>query len=677
MSRESRFFKVSGALAALLAGLLSAPAGADDADPPGRAARLSDAEGSVALQPAGVADWTPATVNRPLTTGDRLWSDPGSRAEVDAGDLVARIGAGTGFAWLNLSDSVAQMQLSSGTLIVRVRDIQANQIYEIDTPNLAVSLQQPGTYRVEVAASGEATVVKVDDGSAVAAGGGQTVSIAAQQQVTFNGAGAVSYDVAALGAPDELDGWSASRDQQAEDSASSEYVASNVPGTQDLDNSGTWQQTPEYGYAWTPTAVVAGWAPYRFGHWAWVSPWGWTWIDNAPWGYTPFHYGRWVQCASGDWCWIPGPRGTRPTYAPALVAWVGAPASAPGSFNGSVGWFPLGPRELYVPAYRASTAYVRRVNVTNTIIVNQSAITNIYTNSIPQGHYANNRAVAVTAVPQAVFGSGQRISAANLMRVTPPILAAAAVTAAAPAITPSVQSVLASDGQRVSRLPPPLAHRSVVAHALPPPAPVPFASLAAAVAANGGRMPQGEELARLKGTTPSAQVRVISIAGPVVAAGTPAHHPVNAHPATDVAPTGAQAPLSFAEREHILEHPTMLPPPLHAATPARANAFVPPQFPAESAPEPVYAPPTRPRNEAHDGVPSAAGSSMPAAPLPVYHPPNYTPPAPSTDTRPAAPVYHTPPAAPAVHTAPPPAAPKSGRDSPAHADRDSRERVVR
>jgi hypothetical protein len=203
-----------------------------------------------------------------------------------------------------------------------------------------------------------------------------------------------------------------------------------------------------------------------------------------------------------------------------------------------------------------------------------------------------------------------------------------------------------------------------------------FASLAAAVAANGGRLPGGEELARLKGTAPSAQVRVISIAGPVVAAGTPAHHAVNAHPATDVATT-TQAPLSFAEREHILEHPTTLPPPVHAATPARANAFVPPQFPAESAPQPVYAPPLKAHNEAHDNVANAPGSAAPAAPLPVYHPPNDTPSATSSDSHPAAPVYHAPAAAPGTHTAPPPAAPKSARDSAAHADRDSRERVVR
>jgi hypothetical protein len=675
MRARTVFSVVPGALLALCTFAAPAFVAADDADPPSRAARVSDVEGSVSLQPAGVQDWTVATINRPLSTGDRLWSDAGSRAELDAGDVVVRLGAGTAFAWLNLSDAVAQMQLTSGTLIVRVRAIQPDQIYEIDTPNLAVSLQGPGAYRVEVAPSGDATVVKVEDGAALVAGGGQTVSIAAQQQVTFNGSNSLSDDVASLAAPDELDGWSASRDQQSEDSASSEYVANNVPGTQDLDNSGTWQQTPEYGYVWVPTAIVAGWAPYRFGHWVWVSPWGWTWVDAANWGYAPFHYGRWVQCSSGSWCWVPGPRSVRAVYSPALVAWVGAPGggAAPGAFNGSVGWFPLGPHEVYVPAYRASGAYVRRVNITNTTIVNSTTITNIYQNNLPAEHYANNRAAAVTAVSQAWFVSGQGIGA-NAMRVSAPVLAAAVVTASAPAIVPTVQSVLTPAGpRRIARPPPALALRGVVAHALPPASPLPFTTVAAAVAANGGHPPDAAALARLS-SAPSAQVRLIAIAGPVVAAGSLAHHAGTgrAEGRNQVPAAAPGGEVSFAERERILEHPMSLPPPVHAPDSARANAFVPPAFAAETPPLPTYAPPAR-HAEVHQSAPAnvapAAGSS---APLPVFHPPGYSDP-PAPDTRPAAPADHPP--APRA----PPAAPasKPARDPAAHADRDSRERIVR
>jgi hypothetical protein len=649
MRRSRQFFKLSRVLVTVLAGVLSLPAVADEGDPPGRAARVSDAEGSVALQPAGVADWTPAALNRPLTTGDRLWSDANSRAEIDAGDLVVRLGAATGFAWLNLSDSVAQMQLSTGTLLVRVRDIQSNQIYEIDTPNLAVSLQQPGAYRVEVAASGEATIVKVDDGSAVAAGGGQTVSIAAQQQVRFSGSNPLSYDVAAVAAPDDLDGWAAARDQQVEDSVSSEYVAGNVPGTQELDNNGSWQDTPEYGYVWVPTLIAVGWAPYRVGQWVWVNPWGWTWVDAAPWGYAPFHYGRWAQCANGRWCWVPGPRGMRASYAPALVAWVGPPSGLPGAFNGAVGWFPLAPREVYVPAYRASTAYVRQVNITNTIIINHTTITNIYENNLPQGHYANNQAAAVTAVSPATFTSGQRLAPASFMRVTTPLLAGAVVTAAAPAIMPSAQSVLAGDGHRLTRLPPALAHRGVVAHAIPPPAPLPFATLSPAMAANGGRLPDATTLERLRGTAPSSQVRAIAVAGPVVAAGAPAHHAAGAHPLPGAAVGSNEPPLSFAERVRILEHPTELPPPLHE--PARANA---PQFPPAAA---APAGDSGGSSRAHSSPAAAATVPPPTLhqPPPAYRPPGYTDSAPSIETRPAVPAYRPP--LPVRPSAPAPARP--------------------
>jgi hypothetical protein len=132
------------ALAALIVCAAPGKARADDADPSGRVARLSDAQGAVSLQPAGMQDWTAATPNRPLTTGDRLWSDQNSRAELDIGAAVIRLGSDTGFGFLNLDDRSVQMQLSTGTLIVRVRDMGSGENYELDTPNVALSLQQPG-----------------------------------------------------------------------------------------------------------------------------------------------------------------------------------------------------------------------------------------------------------------------------------------------------------------------------------------------------------------------------------------------------------------------------------------------------------------------------------------------------------------------------------------------------
>ena len=125
----------------LLSFLMLGVALADEDDPPGRVARLSYIQGSVSLQPAGAQDWVGAELNRPLTTSDRLWSDtPGSRAELDIGGAVIRVGSGTGFSFLNLDDNIAQMQVTAGTVFVHVRELLENQTYEIDTPNLAVLL---------------------------------------------------------------------------------------------------------------------------------------------------------------------------------------------------------------------------------------------------------------------------------------------------------------------------------------------------------------------------------------------------------------------------------------------------------------------------------------------------------------------------------------------------------
>jgi len=687
MRTRSRWFTFPGTLAAL--GLLGwvafAPARADDGDPPNRAARVSDLEGAVSLQPAGFSDWIAASLNRPLTTGDRVWADQDARAELDIGDAVIRLGSGTGFAFLNLDDSLAQMQLTAGTMIVRVRDVQANQVYEVDTPNVAVSLAEPGEYRVEVNERGDTTVVKVGDGAAQAAGGGATISIGTQQQVTFTGTTTLAYDSEALAPPDAFDSWSAAREQQVDDSASAGYVAPAVPGAQDLDNSGRWQDTPDYGYVWTPTAVAVGWVPYRFGHWVWITPWGWTWVDAAAWGYAPFHYGRWVQW-NNVWAWVPAPRGLRPAYAPALVAWVGAPsAGAPAVFGSDVGWFPLGPHEVYLPAYRVSVNYVRNVNLTNTTGINNTTIASIYQNNMPPAHYANNRPAAVTAVPQNVFVAAQGVGA-NALRLPPAVLAGALVTGTAPAIAPTRQSALGPPPARsVVRPPVALTRRGVVAHAVPPRSPVPFDEQLAAMQGSGGRPLGRAELGRLQPDGPLPGVRVLAVTGAVIAASGLPHHGVTSHAAEAMRPAAASAPPSLAERQRILAQPNHLIAPANATTapPAtRPNAFVPPTF----APPSYYAPAWR-----SDRPPVAAAATAPltppsaesaparapqvdaAAPLPVYHMPGEVSaesaaPRSSRQDRPAA--ARAPPSAPAQSS-------KSPHDSAAHADRDSRERIVR
>ena len=434
-----------------------------DADPPDRAARLSYLEGDVSLQPAGEEEWAAAIVNRPLTTGDKLWTDQGARAEIQVGRAAVRLGSGTGFSFLNVDDNTIQMRVTAGVINVSVRDLAGNEHIEIDTPNLSLSLLRPGNYRVEVNDNGDSTIVKVSEGMAEANGGSQNAVVHAQQVVTFNGVDQVIAQIGTLGAPDEFDSWSLERErreERAETSQTARYVAPDVTGYEDLEDNGTWNSEPEYGYVWTPRVAI-GWAPYSYGRWAWVSPWGWTWIDDARWGYAPFHYGRWAHVRN-RWCWVPGPRHVRAVYAPALVGWGG-------SHGGHVSWFPLGPREVYVPGRHYSRRYFERVNVANTT-VNRSRFAHAIADRVEDTVY-RNRVVpgGVTAVPRATFASAGH-TGANRLRVSEQEQASSLASAIAPQITP-VRASRSGERRANVRIPPQnIANRQVVVRRDPPPA---------------------------------------------------------------------------------------------------------------------------------------------------------------------------------------------------------------
>src|SRR5271155_3331372 len=85
-------------------------------DPPTRVGRLSFIRDSVSFQPAGVDDWGPATLNRPLTVGDQLFSDITGRAEVRVPGAAFRLGTTTALEFLNLDDRMVQLQLSEGAI---------------------------------------------------------------------------------------------------------------------------------------------------------------------------------------------------------------------------------------------------------------------------------------------------------------------------------------------------------------------------------------------------------------------------------------------------------------------------------------------------------------------------------------------------------------------------------
>ena len=468
-------------------------------DPPGRVARMNFSQGSVSFQPGGEGDWVEAVPNRPMTTGDNLWADKNSRGELHVGSTAIRIGGETSLTFLDLDDHTTQLRLAQGSVLLNVRHLDDDDSVEVDTPNLSFQVQNIGVYRVNVDPDGRATIIDVFHGRGEALGGGNNYTVVANQQAVFRGGSdednqPLSYDIESLPRDDDFDRWAWDRDRREDRSESASYVSREMTGYEDLDQYGRWSYDANYGHVWIPTAVDNGWAPYRSGHWAFVAPWGWTWVDDAPWGFAPFHYGRWCRVRE-TWAWIPGPVVVRPVYAPALVAFVGGGGfhfSASFGGGGGVAWFPLGPGEVYVPAYHVSRAYVNQVNVTNTV-VNVTKVTNVYNttivnrnttvinnnntvinNNVTKIVYVNQTAPnAVTAVSHDTFVNARPV-ARNVVQVSQAEIQRAPVMHTVEAAP--VRTSVMGPGRPTQVAPPAaIATRQVVAQRAPAPPPIPFA----------------------------------------------------------------------------------------------------------------------------------------------------------------------------------------------------------
>jgi len=307
-------------------------------DPPGRIARLSFTQGTVSLQAVGETTWTAAPLNRPVIAGDYLRTNADGRAEVQVDEAVVRLGGDTNFTFLSMDDRSLRMRVTSGLVNLRVRELGEHDVIEVETPQAVASILRPGNYRVEVNGNGGMTVLKVSSGMLEARGGGESLVVRAQQTATLTGTGRFAYTTGTLGAPDSFDEWTLGRDVELENARaneSSRYVSSDIVGYEDLSNYGEWRSEPEYGYVWSPR-VVAGWSPYRFGRYTYVSGWGWAWLADEPWGFAPFHYGSWVTIG-GRWCWVPGPRHTR-FYRPGYGDHVWHVPTPPRRGNGTRDW---------------------------------------------------------------------------------------------------------------------------------------------------------------------------------------------------------------------------------------------------------------------------------------------------------------------------------------------------
>ena len=333
---------------------------AQGVDPPARVGRIAALGGEVWRFDSETGDWVAATRNRPLTQGERLAVSAGGSAELQVGASMLLLDGDTEIEATRLDDERLQFALLRGSLGLRQHAAELPSQPEVFTPEARFQPLRAGWYRIDRRA----------DSSSATNWRGLLRATTREVVLTLEPGQRLELGPETAGSALPMhwsqpasDAFSAAFLREAELAASApEFVSPEMTGVAELARHGSWQQHPEFGWAWSPTVVPAQWAPYRFGQWVWMPPWGWTWVDAAPWGFAPFHYGRWFTWGN-RWYWTPGPQRARPVYAPALI---GGPP--PGAIVGGrppppVGWAtPLGPRDPFRPGYRPNPGYGERAN---------------------------------------------------------------------------------------------------------------------------------------------------------------------------------------------------------------------------------------------------------------------------------------------------------------------------
>ena len=392
----------------LVAVLVGAATFASWADAPGRVARLSSVTGEVQLANER-EDWRSIPRNYAVTAGDSLWVSEGGRAELDVGPVQVWLAGGSNVNFERLDDQSLIARVSQGAMAVRIRAWEQQDAMRVLTSNGEVALLQPGFYVVNAASQYAPASLNVRSGQAEVLTNGPGVIVNRGDSVVLDNNG-VRFDRNSGYENGGFEAWAVSRDRRNDrwESRNAGQLSPWMVGARDLDEYGSWDNDYEYGRVWYPTNVAANWAPYRNGRWSWVQPWGWTWVDDAAWGFAPFHYGRWVRVGP-RWAWSPGSYVGRPVYAPALVTFFGGNGwSVSANIGPTYSWVPLGWNEPYAPWYTYSTNYWRQVN--------RPYVRNIAEDPWRPRNYVHAAVPgAITAVAGAAFIGGRPV-AQNLVR---------------------------------------------------------------------------------------------------------------------------------------------------------------------------------------------------------------------------------------------------------------------
>ena len=365
--------------------------------PPDRVGRVSFLYGPVSYRPGTTQDWGDATLNLPLSDGDHLWTDLNVQAEVWAGPAAAHLAPHTGFSIVELNDTATRIAVSEGAVNLWIGRMDEGETVEVATPSGTFRLLRPGSYRLDAVLAGGYVTFTVRSGLASVTAGPQTGEIAPGQRMVLAGNPATLEMLEALPL-DPWDEWCASRDEASERGIeqAEPYVSWEIPGAEDLAANGDWETDADLGACWTPSVVDTNWAPFRNGRWIFKLPWGWTWVDAAPWGFAPSHFGRWAKIKHG-WAWVPDHRHRKEPYSPATVAFGGSGA-------GVVRWAPLAPGES-----SATGARRNRDGSTSAEVAAFRTARPIGPGRLPESPVAfTSKTPEVEPAPEAFFGSAIR-----------------------------------------------------------------------------------------------------------------------------------------------------------------------------------------------------------------------------------------------------------------------------
>jgi hypothetical protein len=403
--------------------------------PPARVGQVSLISGNVRMRVDRASAWEQAALHTPITTGSALATEAPGRAEVRVGSTALRMAQDSQLVWTEIDDNNLHIEIKEGLFALRVRMLASGQRVLLTAGDVTVQVLKPGAYRFRQVAHRARLRVWVLDGQARVAFNQQDSVLGPNQQVQVDRGVASELTTKASDDHKSFDEFADSRDKRSEVSLSLQHVSTEMTGAEALDGHGNWRDDPNHGTVWFPNNLPADWTPYRYGRWRWLAPWGWTWIDDAPWGFAPFHYGRWLF-AGGRWAWVPAQLSAasamvRPVYAPALVGFYGNAAGAVWTSAAAttplVGWYPLAPGEIYWPPYTTQLAYARALNAASVIDFGQIQ-------SLPSANVAGplhrfaRTAFAASALPFDAFSKMKDVTS-NMIVMTPSAIAQAPLSA--------------------------------------------------------------------------------------------------------------------------------------------------------------------------------------------------------------------------------------------------------